>query len=100
MKTNLFLFVVILIVSCQNRAGKNESVEENTVERIRIEGNKFVNESGETIVFRGLNASDPHKLYKSGNWQKSYFDQMKAWGANIVRFPVHPPRWNDLGQDK
>jgi aryl-phospho-beta-D-glucosidase BglC (GH1 family) len=44
-------------------------------------------------VFKGLNSSDPDKLVRDGHWNKEYFDEMKRWGANIVRFPVHPTAW-------
>ncbi|MGZ8540777.1 MAG: hypothetical protein ACXWV6_09040, partial [Chitinophagaceae bacterium] len=55
------------------------------VQRIKVKGNKFVNENGETLVFRGLNSSDPDKLTTEGHWNKEYFTEMKNWGANIVR---------------
>ncbi|MDA3880546.1 MAG: glycoside hydrolase family 5 protein [Prolixibacteraceae bacterium] len=99
MKTYLLLIVVLLFTACQSNNKGKTTEKAKTVERISVEGNKFVNENGQEIVFRGLNSSDPHKLYKSGNWQKSYFDEMRAWGANIVRFPVHPPRWNEMGKE-
>jgi hypothetical protein len=67
--------------------------------RIKVEGNKFTNEQGETVVFRGLNASDPDKLLQDGHWNEAYFEEMKAWGANIVRFPVHPPEWRKHGAE-
>jgi endoglucanase len=57
---------------------------------IRVEGNRFVNESGETVVFKGLSISDPDKIEKDGRWSKAHFEVIKSWGANIVRIPVHP----------
>lgn len=67
--------------------------------KIQVEGNKFVNESGETFIFKGLNTSDPDKLFRSGHWNKRYFEEIKNWGANIVRFPVHPRAWREQGRD-
>lgn len=61
--------------------------------RISVKGNKFVTAEGSTIIFRGLNASDPDKLQRDGHWNKQYFAEAKSWGANIVRLPVHPTSW-------
>jgi hypothetical protein len=63
-----------------------------------VKGNKFVNEKGDTMIFRGLNSSDPDKLDKDGHWNQEYFTEIKKWGANIVRFPVHPTAWKRRGQ--
>ena len=70
------------------------------VQRIKVKGNKFVNEKGEAFVFRGLNAGDPDKLTTDGHWNKEYFAEIKNWGANIVRFPVHPQVWRKRGQEE
>lgn len=67
--------------------------------RISVKGNKFVNAEGKEMVFRGLNASDPDKLSRDNHWNKRYFEEMKNWGANIVRLPVHPTAWRRQGQD-
>lgn len=65
---------------------------------IKVSGNKFVDETGKAIVFRGLNFSDPDKLEKAGKWTKRHFEEAKAWGANIVRLPVHPTAWRNRGE--
>lgn len=67
--------------------------------RISVQGNKFVTAEGKTIVFRGLDASDPDKLQRNGHWNKEYFEEMKNWGANITRFPVHPRAWRAQGKE-
>lgn len=66
--------------------------------KISVSGNKFVNENGDVMVFRGVNASDPGKLSKDGHWNRRYFEEAKKWGANIIRFPVHPVRWRSFGK--
>jgi endoglucanase len=68
--------------------------------RVTVKGNQFVTEEGKVIVFRGLDTSDPDKLLRDGHWNKEYFEEMKKWGANIVRFPVHPTAWRNQGKDK
>ncbi|OMP31931.1 glycoside hydrolase family 5 protein [Mangrovimonas sp. DI 80] len=72
---------------------------QSKMSRIGVKGNSFITEVGDTIIFRGLNTSDPDKLKKDGYWNKSYFQEIKNWGANLVRFPVHPPRWNERGHE-
>jgi endoglucanase len=67
--------------------------------KITVKGNNFVTETGNTFVFRGLNTSDPDRLMKLEHWNKAYFEEMKAWGANIVRFPVHPTAWRRRGKE-
>jgi hypothetical protein len=67
--------------------------------RVRVQGNRFVTTDGKLMVFRGLNASDPDKLDKGGHWEKDYLAEMKRWGANLVRFPVHPAAWRERGAE-
>jgi hypothetical protein len=67
--------------------------------RITVKGNRFVTPDGNTVIFKGLSASDPLKLSKDGRWNGAYFDAVKAWGSNTVRFPVHPSSWRKLGKD-
>jgi hypothetical protein len=66
--------------------------------RVSVKGNHFVTADGQTIVFRGLDTSDPDKLERNGQWNKHYFEEAKSWGANVVRFPVHPAAWHIRGK--
>ena len=70
-----------------------------TMQRLQVKGNQFVTENLDTLVFQGLNASDPDKLEREGHWNKNYFEEIKNWGANIVRFPVHPTAWRKRGPE-
>lgn len=65
--------------------------------RISVEGNKFV-ANGTPVVFRGLNVSDPDKLETEGHLNAQHFKEVKNWGANIVRLPVHPNAWRKRGE--
>ena len=65
--------------------------------RVQVKGNQFVTADGKAMVFRGLDTSDPEKLERNGQWNKDYLVQAKSWGANIVRFPVHPASWRLRG---
>jgi endoglucanase len=73
---------------------------QTTLSRISVQENNFVSEDGKVVVFRGLNTSDPDKLESSGHWNERYFKEMKSWGANIVRFPVHPTAWRKRGKEE
>ncbi len=67
---------------------------------IAVQGNSFIDETGKTIVFSGMNTSDPDKLEKDGQWTDAYFDAIKTWGSNLVRFPVHPRAWRERGEEE
>ncbi len=65
---------------------------------VEVRGNRFVTADGQPIVFRGLDTSDPDKLERNGQWNPHYFEMARSWGANIVRFPVHPAAWRIHGK--
>ena len=75
------------------------SAQTTKLSLVTVKGNKFNTADGKTIIFRGLDASDPDKLSKDGHWNKEYFEMVKSWGANIVRFPVHPAAWRRRGKE-
>ena len=56
--------------------------------------------AGRPVVFRGMALSDPDKLERQGHWNRRIFEEMKAWGANIVRLPVHPAAWRARGPER
>src|SRR5690606_39373667 len=57
---------------------------------IKVQGNKFVDENGKVMVFRGLNIADPDKIARDKQLTKRHFEVHKSWGANGGRVPVHP----------
>lgn len=67
---------------------------------IAVQGNRFVNAEGDTVLFRGLSISDPDKLANQGHWGKPYFEQVQAMGAMIVRIPIHPIAWRERTPEK
>lgn len=67
---------------------------------IGVEGNRFVDETGRTVILRGVNISDPDKLQKNGHWSRKHFEVIKDWGANVIRVPVHPVAWKQRGDDE
>ena len=70
-----------------------------TLDVIRVEGNRFVDAQGETVVLRGGERRGPHRLDRDGRWRRSHFEAAKRWGADIVvRIPVHPVAWRGRGK--
>jgi endoglucanase len=70
---------------------------ERPQETIRVEGNRFVNASGATVVFQGVSIEDPDDLQRNGHWNRGLFEAIASWNANLVRLPVHPPRLRRRG---
>jgi len=66
---------------------------------VHVAGNKFVNEQGDTLLFRGLSISDPDKIEKNGRWGRRHFETIRSWGANLVRIPVHPAALRQRGME-
>lgn len=67
---------------------------------IKVNGNSFINEKGKVIVFKGVSISDPDKLVKDGRWNKRHFEEIKKWGANVIRVPVHPVAFHQRGVEE
>jgi len=93
------LFTTFLLVSVSLFAVNVYPQGAASLSQISVSGNTFVNEEGEVVIFKGLDTSDPDKLAKEGHWNPEYFKAMKSWGANIVRFPVHPRAWRERGKE-
>lgn len=89
MKSGLFFVVSLLI----------QLVVTSQLPTVSVKANQFVAD-GKPIIFHGMSSSDPEKLSRDQHWNKEYFEVMKSWGANLVRFPVHPSAWRKLGKDK
>jgi aryl-phospho-beta-D-glucosidase BglC (GH1 family) len=66
---------------------------------ISIDGNHFVDDSGATVTFQGVNIRDPHNLEEEGHWTRSHFQEARDWGANVIRLPIHPPSWRTRGEE-
>jgi|GEM_PF-355252 len=66
---------------------------------VRVNGNQFIDPQGNPIQFAGLCASDPDRLEKVGQWNDHYFEGAAGWGANIIRFAIHPQAVRQRGWD-
>ena len=67
---------------------------------ISVEKNKFVNSTGDTILFRGVSIADPDKIEGQGQWKKELFEQLNDLGVNVVRLPIHPIAWRERTPEK
>lgn len=67
---------------------------------IKVKGNRFVNENGDTILLRGLSISDPDKIENQKQWSKKIFEKVKELGTQIVRIPIHPIAWRERTPQK
>jgi len=66
---------------------------------IKVDGTNFVDENGEVFTFEGMSIADPDKLQQQGKWNQSLFEEVKRWGANTIRLPIHPGAWEERGAD-
>jgi endoglucanase len=94
----IFSVILLLFIGFPSPRGEAQATEK--IKQVSVKGNKFVTPDGKAIVFRGLNTSDPDKLEREGHWDKRHFEEIKSWGANLVRFPVHPTAWRKRGNDE
>ena len=67
---------------------------------IRVQGNKFVDPEGKTVIFRGVSIADPDKIEQQGHWNKELFQHVKDLGVNLIRIPVHPASWREATPQK
>ncbi|MDX2431532.1 MAG: cellulase family glycosylhydrolase, partial [Bacteroides sp.] len=95
MKKTLQLIAMgcIALISTLSFASSSSSMD-----WISIEGNSFVNEAGETVIFKGVNIRDPHNLEEDGHWTMAHFQEAQNWGANVIRLPIHPISWRARGE--
>lgn len=78
--------------------GPDASGAGSRLPQISIEGNRFVDPDGNTVIFRGVAMIDPSALAGRGEWGPEYFDAAKSWNANIVRIPVEPAKFRATGE--
>lgn len=96
MKSKIFIIIVTILIS-NSKCGAQMN---NILSLIKVDGKNFVDENGNTIIFRGVSISDPDKLQKENMWSKNIFDELKKWNVNIIRIPVHPSSWREQGEEK
>lgn len=98
--TAAIVLTALLAAGCSSSS--NAENGKSTPERkwVRVHENKFLGPDGNEMVFRGLCYSDPVKLQREGQWNERYFNEAASWGANVVRFAVHPSNLRQMGWER
>ena len=91
-RTILMAVAAMIMAACASQPAEKQAW-------VKVEGNKFIDHQGNELVFRGLCLADPVKLVRDGQWTERIFAEAADWGANVVRFAVHPANINSMGWD-
>lgn len=72
--------------------------------RFHVEGNAFVDQFGQKMIFRGMASPDPEQMSVHGDptlpaFNEGYYQAMASWGANIIRLPITPFSLHTWGLD-
>ena len=78
----------------------NLIAQEDRPDFIAVNGNRFVDEQGSQVLFKGVAIGDPYKIVADGHWNRKHFRAIKKWNPNIIRIPVHPANFRELGAEK
>ena len=62
-------------------------------EQLYVSGNQIVAADGKPVILRGLMPADPAVLARKSRFERSFFDEIAATGANVIRIPIHPEYW-------
>lgn len=95
----LLCAAIATLVGATANAQQSADTQQKTA-HVHVDGNHFVDSTGNEIIFRGLCFSDPVRLERAGHWNEEYFAEAAEWGANIVRFAVHPENINSFGWEE
>lgn len=72
----------------------SETFEVIGLPSLSVEGNKIVDEGGNTVTLRGVSIADPYRLYHVDNhFSEEIFSELSNWNVNVVRVPIHPGWW-------
>lgn len=94
----VLLFTLLFLGGIQFSHAEDQSSKAK-LPALKVTGNVFTNDKGETVRMTGVSFSDPDKLERDGQWNLRYFEEAKRWGSNIVRFPIHTYTWRYRGVD-
>jgi endoglucanase len=69
---------------------------------LQVEGNRFVDEKGDTVQLRGVAITEPLMLASGdhthlGEWEEELFEVLYEWGAEVIRIPINPPNFSNYG---
>ncbi|MEN0047537.1 MAG: cellulase family glycosylhydrolase [Bacteroidota bacterium] len=66
--------------------------------KLSIKENLLVDEKDSKVVLKGFNVADISKLKLNKQWNEHLFKELKDWGTNVVRIPIHPLSWRKHGK--
>ncbi|HTJ14069.1 MAG TPA: cellulase family glycosylhydrolase [Dinghuibacter sp.] len=87
------VLAAILFAACNGGAAVLTTLHAQELPRISVKGNRFVTPDGTPVLFRGVSIADPDKIERQGHWNRGLFEQLHAYGAQLIRLPVHPQAW-------
>ena len=61
--------------------------------QLQVDGNRLRDSAGRAVLLRGVMPVDPAVLHDQNRFNRRFFEEMAATGANAVRLPVHPHYW-------
>jgi endoglucanase len=72
--------------------------------RFHVEGNAFMDQYGQKMVFRGMASPDPVQMAiphdpNLSPWNEHYYEMMASWGANVIRLPIVPYSLHNYDRD-
>jgi endoglucanase len=94
----LYIMFAILIFLVSINAFSYDQGQTSSLPFLGVEGNRFVDEDGNTVILRGVSFPDPDRLAEANQWNKRYFQAAKDWNCNVVRIPIHPQLWRKRGE--
>ncbi len=62
---------------------------------LRASSNRLVDARGASVRLHGVMPADPARLDSRGMFNRDFYTQIAATGANAVRIAVHPEPWVD-----
>jgi endoglucanase len=61
--------------------------------RLHTSKNAIADVNNQPVVLKGLMPPDPAQLNTKGKFTRSFFQEMRDAGSNVIRIPIHPGNW-------
>lgn len=75
-------------LSCQPANWSGD--EASNLSRLRVAGNKIVDDACNEVILKGVAVPDPYFLVSYMKKGESFIKELKDFGVNVIRFPIHP----------